>query len=224
MSEHVRSRAGLSAYQRWELASFDPPTPPDPDLARREAEQQAARAAELDALRDQAHAEGIAAGHVAGQALGYQAGYEQGLAQGHAHARAEADALKALAAKFSDALRDADSTIAETLVTLALDVAREVVRQDVALDPTVLLAAAREVLSSEPALTGEPQLIVNPADVPLVDAYLRDELERLGWSVRADAAIERGGCRASAASGEVDATLPTRWERVVAALGRESQW
>lgn len=224
MSEHTSPRAGLTAYQRWELASFDPPAPPDPELARRDAQREAALQAELEALREKAHAEGLAAGHVAGQALGYQAGYEQGLAQGRAEARAEAQALAALAARFADALRHADDEIAETLVTLALDVARQVIRQNVALDPTMLLAAAREVIASEPALAGQPQLVIHPADEPLVEAYLREDLERLGWSVRVDAAVERGGCRASAANGEVDATLPTRWERVLAALGRESQW
>jgi flagellar assembly protein FliH len=225
------AEAQLTAYQRWEMASFDPAPRVDPELLRRQAQEraaakaaQAALDAEIAALREQAYNEGLAAGHVAGQALGYQAGHEQGLAQGRVEAQREADGLRALADSFRAALSSADHEMAETLTSLALDVARQVIRQDIALDPSVLLAAAREVIGSEPALTGQPQLIVNPADQPLADAYLREELERLGWSLRTDASIERGGCRAKASSGEVDATLPTRWERVAAALGRNLSW
>ncbi|MBE0628883.1 MAG: flagellar assembly protein FliH, partial [Burkholderia vietnamiensis] len=30
MSDAARDRATLTAYQRWEMASFDPPPPPPP--------------------------------------------------------------------------------------------------------------------------------------------------------------------------------------------------
>jgi flagellar assembly protein FliH len=65
---------------------------------------------------------------------------------------------------------------------------------------------------------------VNPADLPIVEAYLLEELQAAGWVVRTDPDIERGGCRAQAASGEIDATNVTRWERVAAALGRSQPW
>ena len=76
--QNSTAKERLSAYQRWEMASFDPvpPAPPEPEV------DDGAFEAELERLRDAAHAQGIATGHVAGQALGYQAGYEQGHAQG----------------------------------------------------------------------------------------------------------------------------------------------
>jgi len=214
----------LSAYQRWEMASFDPVPPAPPNSEADEA----AFEAELERLREAAHAQGIASGHVAGQALGYQAGYEQGHAQGfeqgRSEAREEAARLAALAETFKAALDGAQGAISETLVSLALDIAQQVVRQHVQHDPTALIAAAREVLAAEPALTGAPALIVSPADLPVVEAYLMEELQTRGWTVRTDPAVERGGCRAQAASGEVDAGIDTRWERVAAALGKVSTW
>ncbi len=218
------AKESLSAYQRWEMASFDP-VPPAP--ANSEADE-AALEAELERLREAAHAQGIASGHVAGQALGYQAGYEQGHAQGfeqgRSEAREEAARLAALAETFKAALDGAQGAISETLVSLALDIAQQVVRQHVQHDPTALIAAAREVLAAEPALTGAPALIVSPADLPVVEAYLMEELQTRGWTVRTDPAVERGGCRAQAGSGEVDAGIETRWERVAAALGKVSTW
>ena len=65
----------LPAYQRWEMASFDPVPEPEPEV------DDGAFEAELQRLRDTAHTQGVASGHVAGQALGYQAGYEQGRAR-----------------------------------------------------------------------------------------------------------------------------------------------
>jgi flagellar assembly protein FliH len=223
MSEREPARNDtMSAYQRWEMASFDPVPPPDPVEEERDIE------AELQRLRDAAHAEGVASGHVAGQALGYQAGYEQGHAkgveQGRAEARKEAERVIAVADSFTGALGVAQSEVAEALVALALDMAQQVVRQHVQHDPTALVAAAREVIAAEPALSGAPHLVVSPADLPIVEAYLMEELRARGWNVRTDPAIERGGCRAQAATGEVDATLATRWERVAAALGKVSTW
>ncbi|CAH2897080.1 MAG: Flagellar assembly protein FliH [uncultured Paraburkholderia sp.] len=199
------AKESLSAYQRWEMASFDP-APPSTEA------DEAALEAELERLREAAHAQGIASGHVAGQALGYQAGYEQGHAQGfeqgRSEAREEAARLAALAETFK----------------AALDIAQQVVRQHVQHDPTALIAAAREVLAAEPALTGAPALIVSPADLPVIEAYLMEELQTRGWTVRTDPAVERGGCRAQAGSGEVDAGIDIRWERVAAALGKVSTW
>jgi flagellar assembly protein FliH len=217
-------KANLSAYQRWEMASFDPVPPPPPE----EPVDDGAFEAELQRVREAAHAQGVATGHVAGQALGFQAGYAQGhaqgFAQGQAEAREEAARLAALAETFKAALDGAEGEISEMLVALALDIAQQVVRQHVQHDPAALIAAAREVLAAEPALVGAPHLIVSPADLPVVEAYLMEELQARGWSVRTDPAVERGGCRAHAGTGEVDAGIETRWERVAAALGKASTW
>lgn len=227
MSDPASDRtATLTAYQRWEMASFDPPPPPPPP--DQTAAAAAALAEELQRVRDAEHAEGMSAGHVEGQALGYQAGYEQGRQQGFeaglADVHAQAAQLAALAASFGEALAAVEHDLADDVAQLALDIAQQVVRQHVNHDPAALVAAVREVLAAEPALSGSPHVAVNPADLPIVEAYLQEELDALGWSVRTDAAIERGGCRAHAATGEVDATLPTRWQRVAAAIGKVSAW
>src|SRR6188768_1086713 len=128
MSERDPAREGVSAYQRWEMASFDPVPPPEP-VDEHDFE------AELQLLRDAAHAEGVATGHVAGQALGYQAGYEQGhakgLEQGRAEAHKEAARVTAIADTFTGALGAAQNEVSEALVALALDIAQQVVRQHV---------------------------------------------------------------------------------------------
>jgi flagellar assembly protein FliH len=218
----------LTAYQRWEMASFDPPPPPppapvvepeilpDPSIAERARLAEETRAA--------AYAEGLAAGQAQGYEAGFSAGHLDGLSQGLSEAQLVATQFKAVADSFTIALNAADAEVADGIVALAYDVAREVVRQSITLDPTLLLGAVREVLAAEPALAGAPQILVNPADMPVLEAYLKEELETSGWVMRADPNVERGGCRARAATGEVDATLATRWKRVLLALGEHSEW
>lgn len=200
----------LSAYQRWEMASFDPVPEPVVDP--------------LEAPRAEAREQGFAVGHEEGRIDGFEVGRAEGFEQGLAEARAHATQLASLVASFSGALDALDGEVSESLLTLALDVAKSVVRQTVQTDPTALLGAVRETMSAEPPLVGAPVLMVNPADQALLDAYLAGDLAAAGWSVRADPAIERGGCRAKAVSGEIDATLATRWARVSAAMGRDIAW
>lgn len=219
----MSAEASSTGLRRWQLTSFDPaPPPPEPQF------DSAAFEAELQQLRDQAHNQGIASGHVAGQAVGYQAGYEHGRIKGYedgqALGRAEADRVAAVATAFKTAIDGTETALSDVLIELALDIARQVVRQHIQQDKAALIEPARELLRAEPALAGAPQLIVSPTDLPTVETYLADELTARGWTVRTDPSIEPGGCRAQAGSGEADASLGTRWERVAAALGKVSTW
>ncbi|GJG94161.1 flagellar assembly protein FliH [Cupriavidus pauculus] len=220
--------AGGNPWQRWQMESLDPrdalrkalaaqlpvepPPPPPIDFAA------------LDAMREGARKEGYAQGYNQGQTQGYGDGHREGYARGLESARNEAARLHELAGNFQNALGRVDTEIADALISLALDVARQLVRKTMEIDPAALVPAARELINAEPPLSGAPCLLLNPEDVALVENHLRGELEAAGWTVRADATVARGGCIASAASGELDGTLATRWERVIKALGRNDPW
>lgn len=158
----------------------------------------------------------------AGEAEGFRQGYARGHAEGRvaamAEVHAEAEHLRVLTLALPDALRSAEREVAADLLALALDIARQVLGQSLALDTGAILPVVRDLLQAEPALTGAPQLVLHPDDAALVRQHLADELQAAGWRIRADAGCQRGGCRVLAASGEQDASLPSRWERVTAAL------
>ncbi len=215
-----------NGWRRWKMSAFDAPPPPPPAFEA-EPEEPAPPPidfAALDAMREGARKEGYAQGYTQGQTQGYGDGHREGYARGLETARQEAARLQELAGTFAGALRRIDDEVGQTLIALALDVARKLVHDTVAHNPAVLLPAVRELLANEPALSGAPCLLLNPDDIELVQTHLSGELEAAGWSVRADATVARGGCIASAASGELDATLATRWSRVVKALGRNDPW
>ncbi len=123
-----------------------------------------------------------------------------------------------MAATLPDALRRAEAELANAILALALDVARQVVHRTLHAEPEWVLALVQDLLHAEPALQGEPRLLLHPDDVALVQNSMGNELQRAGWQVRADDEIVRGGCRVQSASGERDATLQTRWKNVTAAL------
>jgi len=49
-------------------------------------------------------------------------------------------------------------------------------------------------------------------------------LSHSGWKILEDTRMARGGCRVETANSQIDATLPSRWQRVLAAIGQEGSW
>ena len=107
------------------------------------------------------------------------------------------------------------------MLTLALDVARQVVHRTLRAEPEWVLPLVQDLLHAEPALQGEPRLLLHPDDVALVKNSLGSELEAAGWQLRPDETMSRGSCRVQSATGERDASLETRWKSVTAALHRD---
>jgi len=217
----------LSAWERWEMGTLDGKAPSATSLSRQTAQRPApppappapkVDLAELARIRKEARAAGEAEGRAAGLAEGRQVGHTEGLATGLAAASVHAERLRALARSLPEALRGAEAELAETVLALALDVARQVVHRTYQAEPEWVLPLVRDLLHTEPALRGEPRLLLHPDDIALVKNSLGSEIEAAGWQLRADDSLARGGCRVQSAAGELDASLVTRWERVGAAL------
>jgi len=221
-----------SEWQRWEMDTLTEGPPAGasqraPAAAPAEVAPSPAllHAAELAQLRREARAAGEAEGRkeglAKGRAQGLSEGHAEGIAAGLAAASAHAEQLRAIATSLPAALRRAESEVADALLTLAFDIARQVVHRTLRAEPEWVLPLVQDLLHAEPALQGEPRLYLHPEDVALVKNSLGNELEAAGWQVRADDSMTRGGCRVQSASGELDASLETRWSNVTAALHRD---
>jgi flagellar assembly protein FliH len=220
------SKGQMSAWQRWEMASVNrlevdfaplvvsaaPPIEPQASAPQLDVE-------ELARLRLEAQQTGA----VEGRQQGFAQGHSDGFAAGLAMVQAQAQSLRTLLLALPAALCAAEREVADDLMALALDIARQVVpHQAPPTEAQPILALVRELLHMEPALNGTPRLLLHAEDAALVQQYLADDLQAAGWRIRTDISITRGGCRVHAASGARDATLETRWERVAAALGRSA--
>lgn len=232
-------------WRRWELESFDTPaaSPEPPEAAEQAAQADGALPdpeevlAEIERLREAArqrgHAEGYAAGHAQGYEAGVAEGREAGLNEGRAAGlaegreegleaiRQEAEKIQALAQSCAQSIANIEEETGEALLNLTVSIARQVLRNTLRTEPDRILDVIREILQVDGSQQGILKLRVNPADLELIDEYLQKDGTVAHWRLQADMSIDRGGCIAETALGNIDATLQTRWQRVISALGVE---
>lgn len=240
MSDKPAAPFGKAAsWQRWEMAAFDKPVKAR-DAAKPATSQvdSAALLKEVQRLRDTAqkrgHAEGYAAGHaqgleagmLEGNKQGQQQGYEAGFAAGHAAGREEAGkeaaALNAVATSAAASLATMEADMGQALIALAIRIAEQVLRSTLDSHPEKIQDLVHDILQLEAGKDALLKLRVNPADTQLVQQCLDGDPGARHWRLIDDSAIERGGCIAETALGNIDATLQTRWQRVVSSLGHDN--
>jgi flagellar assembly protein FliH len=239
----MMSKDTQGAFKRWEMTSFGDERPSSL-AARIQAEERAAAAAsavaaaaaaasapvhpamqlptaaELEALREGARAEGYEEGLQEGREAGRAEAYEAG----RADVAAEMESLRAIAATFSQAVTAADETIASDVLDLALHLARSMVRTALSVRPELIIPIVREAIDYLPVLQAPAILALNPEDIEIVRTALSDELDKGGWRVVADPQVGRGGCKVDTASNQIDAQAAARWARLTHALGKNVEW
>jgi flagellar assembly protein FliH len=114
--------------------------------------------------------------------------------------------------------------MAQQLLELACDIARQVVRQELSVNPNALQPVVREAVGML-VTEGRPAVVrLNPADMEAMAQPLREEIDAPGVQWMADAAVPPGGCLVESAGTAVDGSLDKRWQRAIAALGLQSPW
>lgn len=164
--------------------------------------------AELAALREAARAEGYAEGLAAGRVEGEQA----------------CGRMKQLAESFSSTLDNLDFRLADMVLELALDAARQVVAGELAARPERILDVVNMALKQMAETSREARLLLNPDDAALVRPHLDQVLDKNRLRIVEDVRIVRGGCLIETSQGDLDATLPARWRQVVQVLGSNQNW
>jgi flagellar assembly protein FliH len=164
--------------------------------------------AELARLRDAARAEGYAEGLVAGRVEGEQA----------------CGRMKQLVESFGTTLDNFDFRLADMVLELSLDVARQVVAGELAVRPERILDVVNLALKQMAETSREARLLLNPDDAALVRPHLDQVLDKNRLRIVEDVRIVRGGCLIETAQGDLDATLPGRWRQVVQVLGSNKNW
>lgn len=239
-----------TAFQRWEMKSFGDLRPSAVAARQREEEEAAAAAAEAAAAEEAARQadyeaelntppppeypteEELAAIREEARQQGYEDGYRAGHADGQAAAldagRAATQQLLApmesIAANFSEALRGADQLIANDVLELALHLAKGMLKQALPARPELVIPIVREAIEYLPTVQQPALLMLNPEDAAVVREGIGEELEKGGWRVVEDPAIERGGCKIDTATNQIDAQVQSRWTRLSHALGKDLDW
>ncbi len=207
MPSTIIPREKLSAYQRWELHSFD-----GADA------QGSSTASATNAAQTSPHV----------QREGYDTGYRDGTIAAQADiVRAHAAQTARLAELVNALSRDTaqlDTQIADHVLDLAIIIARRMVGEALSARPELLIGTVREALQMLGQARAPARLLLHPEDARLIREQLGDQCRSGAWTITEDHTIVRGGCRLESAGGELDATLHTRWQRLLAALGRPGDW
>lgn len=227
MTSKVIPKERLAEYQRWEMDAFEPAfLPPMPDAGNEKEEDEGTvdtkvmlpTVEQIERIHQQAQQEG----HAAGYETGFNAGHQAALQAGNEQMATEVVKLQELLTGFERELAGANQTVANDLLTLALSLAKQMVREALKVKPELVLAIVSECIRYDNMFSQPAQLFLHPDDAALVREHLNRELN--DCTVYVDTNLERGSCRVKLGNSQIDATLATRWQRIAQALGQNSNW
>ena len=222
----ITSKEELFKFQRWQVGPLDNKAKPapvaavEPPLASA-METEAAPEFKLPTVDDieRIHEEARAIGYEAGLAAGTRAGEEAVREAAATHA----ERFGTLIGNLQHALVDVEQSVAEQLLALAIEVAAQITRGSIAANTEVLLPVIREAITALPLHHAHLTLRLNPEDAGNIRTALGEQFAQTGTQIIDDREISPGGCMLQAGTSEIDATIETRWKRVLESIGTEPQ-
>ncbi len=200
------------SYQRWEAPVVDHGMAASGAASGRGRGDNAGllTAERIEEIEQQAHQEG------------FEAGRREGLEAGRAEIEARLQQVDALMGAIARPLEDVDQQVEQELVTLAMAVARQLVRRELKADPGQIVAVVREALGALPAATQNVVLHLHPEDATLLREVMQVSDGEQAWKIDEDPVLTRGGCRIVSDTSQIDASVENRLHSVIASvLGSE---
>ncbi len=212
----------IDAVEQWQFGSID-------TAAQLLAARVKAREAEETAVQTESQMQQV-----------YQDGYAAGVEQGRLQAQAELqqqmqaflanqaqEAAGKLAAVFESAqseLQAAEQTMSQGVLALSCELARQVLRHELTVNPEVVMPVLTEAVGLLGAEFKTAVVKLNPLDLAALGEQIQANFAGIGLSLRADPEVLQGGCLVESAGTVVDGTLQKRWQRAIATLGLSSNW
>lgn len=206
---------GTAEYRSWSL----------PEVGKARTQQQDARplrpptARDVEKLEKEVREEAFRKGHAEGEAKGYQ----QGLRRAEAERTQLTTRLNQLIAGLTRPFDELDERVVESLLSLAVSVARHIIRRELKADPEQVMAVVREAVAALPEASPKVRIELNPEDAALVREIVGVGEGDSSWTIVDKPMITRGGCRVSSESSHIDATIERRVAEVVARIMGEER-
>lgn len=162
------------------------------------------------------------------QAEAYKEAFEQGLAEGreagNAQVRAQVEKLEGMFYDLTKPFEELDAEVERELLTLAMALARQIVRRELKTDPTQIIGIVREAIAALPVAARDVRVHLHPEDAAVVRQNLAPTESDRAWQMVEDPVMARGGCQVATATSRVDARLETRLGAILSELmGTERQ-
>ena len=163
----------------------------------------------------------------------YEEAFAKGREAGLAAAKVESDKqlktlktqverMEAAIGQLAQPLAQVDAEVEQQLLTLALTIARQLVRRELKADPAQVIAIVRETVALLPAAARDVRVYLHPEDAAVVRERLAAPTADRAWTMVEDPVMTRGGCKVTTDTAVIDARVETRLNEVIAAmLGEE---
>ncbi len=148
---------------------------------------------------------------------GFAKGRQEGVAAGEANLNQQASNLAEVIGQLSQPLAELDDVVVDELVTLAMTIAKHMVRREIKTNPGEIVAVVREAVAVLPTTSRTIKVYLHPEDAALLKESLSIS-EQGRWELIDDPSLTRGGCRLETEHAELDASIEARLAAVVAEL------
>ena len=125
---------------------------------------------------------------------------------------------------FRDALEKSDEQIAEETLSLALDIAKSMLKVKLNVDEKAVLPVVMDAIHYLPYVQKPARILVHHEDAQILREYLPEEIASQQWQILEDMNVQRGGCIVETGANQIDATNAVRWNRISDALAQNNDW
>lgn len=172
---------------------------------------------ELEDLEQRTYDEAFAKGLAEGRAQGLAA-VEREMRPQLEQLQARVERLDAIINSLARPLQELDPEVEDQLLQLALTIGRHLVRRELRIDPSQVIAIIRETVALLPASARDVRVHLHPEDAAVVREKLATPTGERVWTIAEDPVMGRGGCRVTTDTAQIDARLDTRIGSVISAL------
>lgn len=173
---------------------------------------------------EKGYQQGLEQGQEAGLREGFEKGREEGLRQGREEGRVQGRQLFEEASRplehVSEQLRgflgEFELKRRQELLELVKKVAQQVIRCELTLHPTQLLALAEEALAAMPGEQGDVRILLNPEECARIKDLVPERAA--AWRLVPDERLALGECRVVTAQAEADIGCQQRLDSCVDTL------
>lgn len=147
---------------------------------------------------------------------GFRQGLQEGRDAGLNELREQVQMLEKILGSLDKPFDQLDQSVEQQLAQLAMLVARQLVRRELATDPEQVIAVVREALAALPVAARNVRLVLHPEDVALIRKALSMTEGQQQMQLVEDPVLTRGGCRVLSDTSQIDASVEARLNAVIA--------
>ncbi|WP_100655804.1 flagellar assembly protein FliH [Alteromonas flava] len=223
-AEELIDERKTNAFNRRSDWKYEPPEAEEEILPPTAEEIEAIRAAAYQEGFDEGkqagyaegHAEGLENGHAEGVTQGLEEGTAQGLAAGQEQIDSLTEQWQALIKELHTPVLTTNKETQKQLVTLAVALAKAVIRREVETQPEIILTALNEAVKTLPINDRSIHIRLHPDDLAIIKgAFDEDTIKQNQWHLIATPEMARGGCDVSTESNAVDHSIERRSKAVL---------